>query len=101
MVARIRLLEHVQHCSTYEDGAVILALIKGAFDQEEKVEISFEGVLSVPSAFVNAALVQLLDTYSFEFIRANLNFTNTTRQVNDLIKRRFEFALKDNFQRSS
>ena len=94
MVERIRLLDHVKRCSSYEDGAVIFNLIKRAFDQEQKVEISFDGVLSVPSAFVNAALVQLLDSYSFEFVQSNLNFTNSTRQVNDLIRRRFEFAFR-------
>lgn len=99
-MTRIRVLDRVAQCSSYEDGERIFRLITAALDNEErldsKVEVDFEGVRSVPSAFVNAALVQLLDRYSFDYIRSHLNVVGSTRQINDLVKRRFEFALRQN-----
>lgn len=103
MVARIKITDHVKQCSTYEDGDVIFRLISSAFDNEQrldnKVELDFNGVLSIPSAFVNAALVQLLDKYSFDYIRGHLSFVGSTRQINDLIKRRFQFALQQDSEK--
>lgn len=103
MVTRIKIIDHVRQCSTYEDGDVIFRLISAGFDNEQrldnKVELDFDGVLSIPSAFVNAALVQLLDKYSFDYIRSHLNFVGSTRQINDLIKRRFQFALQQNLNK--
>lgn len=100
MVTRIRILDHVKQCSTYDDGEIIFRLISSELGNEErfdnKVELDFDGVLSVPSAFVNAALVQLLDTHSFDYIRSHLNVVGSTRQINDLVRRRFQFAMRQN-----
>ena len=87
----IEILEHVEKVSTYEDGGKIYALIKLHLEKDELIELSFKGITSVPSAFVNAAIIQLLEHYDFEKIRLNLKFTNSTRHINQLIKSRFEF----------
>lgn len=94
MVSCIRLLDHVQRCSTYEDGAIIYGLIKGALAKGDKVEVSFDGVLSAPSAFINGALIELLNDYPFSYIRENVVISHSTRHLNELIKQRFEFASK-------
>jgi hypothetical protein len=90
----IRLLDHVTRCSTYEDGEVIYRLLANELARGQEVEISFDGVLSVPSSFVNAALVKLLERFPFEVIRDKMTITHSTRQINELIKSRFEFALR-------
>lgn len=88
----IRLLDYVQHCSTYEDGDVIFDLIAPKVEAGEEVVLSFEGVTVVPSAFVNAALLRLVERVSLDDVRRRLSIVNSTRQINDLIKSRFGFV---------
>lgn len=93
-MVKIEILEHVSSASTYEDGGKIFCLLKEQIDRNENVELSFTGISSVPSAFVNAAIVQLLEHFEFSRIRAQLRFVNSTRHINQLIKSRFDFAVK-------
>ena len=88
----IKVLDHVKTASSYEDGETIYRLILPDILAGEKVEVDFSGVLSVPSAFVNSAFIRLLDDVSFSDIRRNLLFTQSTRQINNLILSRFEFV---------
>jgi hypothetical protein len=54
----------------------------------------FAGVDDVPSSFVNAAFVQLLQQFTYDDIRQGVAVINSTRQINDMIKRRMEFESK-------
>jgi len=90
----IRIIDFTPRPSTYEDGEMIYAKISEAIEKDESVEVSFEGVLSVPSAFINSAFIRLLETYSFEKIRSKLKIVDSTKFINDLIKSRFDFASK-------
>jgi hypothetical protein len=92
-MVKIEILEHVISASTYEDGGKIYLLIKEKIDLGEIVELSFTGISSVPSAFINAAIIQLLEHFEFSKIRAHLRFVNSTRHINQLIKSRFDFAV--------
>ncbi|AVR33460.1 STAS-like domain-containing protein [Bacillus cereus] len=87
----INVLNHVERCYSNDDGYTILNLIKTAFENNEKVTISFEGVTSATSSFINSALIELLGSYDFDYIRSNLHFINTTKQINSIIKSRFQF----------
>lgn len=87
----LRLLDHVSTCSTYSDGEVIFDLIAPRIEHGEDVTISFDGVKAVPSAFINAAIVRLLESISLEEVHAHLRIADSTRQINDLIKSRFDF----------
>jgi|SRR4051812_28718659 len=88
----IRILDHIQTYSTYADGDVIFRLISEEFRRGGKVIVSFDGIKSIPSAFVNAALIRLLEEFRYEDIRARLQIIDSTRQINRLIKDRFTFA---------
>ncbi len=88
----IRLLDYVKHCSTYEDGEVIFGLIAPKVEAGEAVVLSFDGVNAVPSAFVNAALLRLVERVSLETVMQRLSIVDSTRQINDLIKSRFGFV---------
>ena len=88
----IRILDHVSNPSSYKDGEVIYKLLSQEFRSGQKVVLSFDGISSIPSAFVNAALIKLLEEFSFDSIRANLDIVNSTRQINRLIKDRFSLA---------
>lgn len=85
----IKVLDHVRQCYTWEDGEKIGTLIRRAFDRKEKIILSFVNVNDAPSSFVNAAFIALLDKYDFDFIRQHLRVIDSTRQINDMIKRRF------------
>lgn len=86
----INALDHVAACYTWEDGRVIAGLIRSAFRRSEAVILSMSGVDDVPSSFVNAAFVELLDDYSHAHIRKNLRIIDSTPQINRMIRRRFD-----------
>ena len=88
----IRILDHVKTASTYEDGEVIYRLINGPIHEGEAVTVSFDGVLAVPSAFVNAAFVRLVESTPIDRIRNCLRIQDSTRAINELIRRRFTFV---------
>jgi hypothetical protein len=87
----INVLELVPHCYSWQNGQVIAAAIRQVLDANEKVTVSFAGVDDVPSTFVNGAFVALLDFYSFDRLREDVLVINSTRQINDMIKRRLMF----------
>lgn len=91
----LNVLDHVERCYSNADGDVILALIKPILATGEQVTVSFRGVDSVPSSFVNSALIALLDDFSFEDIKKNLRFSNSTKQINEMIKERFNFEVNE------
>ena len=88
----IRILDHVKTYSTYRDGEVIYRLLVEQLRAGHVVTLSFSGIKSIPSAFVNAALIKLLEEFEFEYVRSRLNIIDSTRQINRLIKDRFHFA---------
>lgn len=88
----IRIRDHVASASTYEDGEVIFGLIAGALGSPGCVDVSFNGILSVPSAFVNSAFVRLVERFSLDEIKARVRFLDSTRSINDLLRRRLEFV---------
>jgi len=92
----IRILDHVQTASTYEDGDVIYRLINGPISQGEPVTVSFDGVLAVPSAFVNAAFVRLVESNPIDRVRRCLRIADSTRAINELIRGRFSFVAQAN-----
>jgi hypothetical protein len=88
----IRILDHVKTASTYEDGDVVFKLVAAALQRQEQVTVSFDGILSVPSSFINGALIRLVEVASFDTIRRYLQIADSTRQINDLLRSRFSFV---------
>lgn len=88
----IRILDHVRTASTYEDGEVIFRLIRDPIVNGEPVTVSFDGVLAVPSSFVNSAFVRLVESIPMDRIRQCLRFADSTKAINDLIRGRFSFV---------
>jgi len=91
-MVEIRILDHVERPSDYNDGQVIFDLIKNEILEGRPVSVSFDGITAVPSAFINAAFIQLLEVASIDRIRETLKIVDSTRFINDLIRRRFEFS---------
>jgi hypothetical protein len=88
----VTVTKYVNSASSYEDGDVIFRLILPMVKAGEKVIVDFSGITSVPSAFVNAAFLRLLEHVPFSQVKRTLSFTQSTRQINQLIKSRFAFV---------
>jgi hypothetical protein len=87
----IRALDLVKQCYSNDDGNKLFTVIAARMRQKEKTTISFDGVDSVPSSFVNSAFIMLLDDFGFEEIKRYLSFQRTTPQINEMIRSRFSF----------
>jgi len=85
-------LDHVEQCYSAQDGEVIFNVLARAFAQDHEVTLSFKGVSDVPSSFVNAALVPILQDRGEQWVREHLRITAATKQVADMIKRCFAVA---------
>ncbi len=87
----IRVLDYVDQCYNSADGQIIHDVIASHLKSESTLTVSFAGVDSVPSSFVNTALITLLKLYDFNQIKKLLRFVDTNSQINDMIRTRFTF----------
>ncbi len=87
----IRVLKLVPDCNSRLSGEILGNAIQKALGGSSSVTVCFAGVEDVPSTFVNVAFVPLLDRYDLSEIRHRLVVINSTRQINEMIKRRLEF----------
>jgi hypothetical protein len=87
----IRILDVVSGADTADQGDRAFNLLHKALSKKNtEVTVSFDGVKTATSSFVNVAFVQLLDSFSFSDIKARLRVVDSTRQINDMIKSRME-----------
>lgn len=89
----IRVLDIVERCYSDMDGQKVYRAIFDCISKNEPVTISFDGVDVVPSSFVNSAFIPLLDDFSFETVKDNLSFIDSSPQINEMIKSRFLFEV--------
>ncbi|MGE4471058.1 MAG: STAS-like domain-containing protein [Desulfovibrio sp.] len=89
----IKITDHLNRWLTNEDGAVIFEQIRPYLEKDEPVVVSFEGVSSVPTSFVNSAFLELLVSFPFSKIKEKLTFVHTNRQINAIINKRFQFVV--------
>ena len=88
----VHVLDHVPQCYSADDGAVIASVLRGALNRNTNVILSFDGVADVPSSFINAALVSLLDDFSFQKIRAIVSIVDANAQIGEMVHRCFANA---------
>ncbi len=91
MVIEIRKI--TQTCLSADDGIPVFHEIRRALDEGDDVQVSFSGISGVTSSFVNSALITLLDRFPFAEIQKRVTFTHSNRQVNDVIRKRFNFEI--------
>lgn len=84
-------VEISNNCYSNDDGKKLYVRILKELKDSTSIIISFKGVDSVSSSFVNASLIPLLDVFSFEEIKKRVYFSETTPQINEIIKSRFAF----------
>jgi len=75
---------------TGAQGEVLYAALNKAFKLNDTVTISFAGLQTATSSFVNMAFVPLLAVWSLREIKRRMKVVQSTRQINDMIKSRLE-----------
>lgn len=89
---------------TLEDGQKIFPLIKRRLDQNQEIELDFNGITLFASLFFNAALGQLLRDFKPEFLNRLISITNLNEVGSATMKRSIEnakqFYASADFQRT-
>lgn len=75
----LSLLGHGTATST-DDGQELFRRINTAFEVGDIVELDFEGIELIISAFMNAAIGQLYSKYDSEFIRDHILLKNLSNE---------------------
>jgi STAS-like domain of unknown function (DUF4325) len=89
MVIRIR--DFVSGANTSEEGEIVFDRFSSELTKKSAgVIVSFEGIQTATSSFVNAAFVELLNKFSYAELKSRVRVTNSTRQINDMIRTRLE-----------
>ena len=87
MVIRIR--DFVSGANTSEQGEIVFSHLSDQIGKQQgEIVVSFDGIQTATSSFVNAAFVELLTRFSYADLKARLRIVNSTRQINDMIKMR-------------
>jgi len=86
----IRIADILPGANTADQGSRLFEILHHALRDSGTVTISFDGIQTATSSFVNVAFVALLDDFSYEDLRSRIRVTNSTRQINDMIKTRLE-----------
>lgn len=90
-MVKVNIMKDLKTFSTNDDGDVLFDILRKNLDDGKKVIVSFEGIHGLNSSFVNSAFIRLLEFYSFDFIKENIGFAYTNKQINKIILSRFEF----------
>ncbi|HZF94612.1 MAG TPA: STAS-like domain-containing protein [Allosphingosinicella sp.] len=80
-------LEVVPNCNTAAEGALLYEALHGPLRAGEAVTLSFAGADGVPSSFVNASVVRIVEEFGLEEVRQKLSIVNCTAQVADMLRR--------------
>lgn len=97
-LVNISVKDYVDQVYSNDDGTVIYNALKRELGNSNKIQVSFKDISALNSSFVNSAFIELLNDYDFQFIKQNLRFVDSTRQINDIIKTRFSFEVHDRQQ---
>ena len=83
----IAVLDHVAHCNTSADGDALYVALRRALALNAHVTVSFAGVHDVPSSFINASIVRLVEDHGIDAVKARLSIQDVGGQVGDMIRR--------------
>lgn len=83
----IAVLDHVAHCDTSADGDALYLVLHRALALASRVTVSFDGVDGVPSSFINASIVRLVEELGIEAVKSRIAITDVSGQVSDMLRR--------------
>lgn len=84
----IRVHEICGAADTASQGETLYRNLLDALQCDSQVVVSFVNVHTATSSFVNTSFVQLLRQLSLEEIKRRIKIVESTRQINDMIRRR-------------
>jgi hypothetical protein len=84
----IQVLHLAGAADTQDQGAVVYLELVEALKQHQVVSISFAGIDIATSSFVNTSFARLLELMTLDDIKKRIRVTSSTRQINEMIKRR-------------
>lgn len=84
----IKVIDIAAGANTEAQGEAVLRHLRDSFLFSDKIIISFEGIHTATSSFVNAAFVPLLDAMSFDEIKMRLKIVSSAKQINDMVRAR-------------
>lgn len=79
-------------CVAQDDGQRLFEVLRDALSSDQKVALSFAGVESLTTAFLNAAVGQLLRHFDAAFLRENLKFRDLSGEQLRLLREVIERA---------
>jgi hypothetical protein len=77
-----------------DDGTIVFDALRTALSNHDMVTLSFAGIKTATTSFVNTAFVPLLDQMPFGDIKRRIQVVDSTRQINHMIKWRLETEAK-------
>lgn len=99
-ILKIKNIINSPFCIASEDGEKVYNVIKKAFEQKDKVQLSFEGIEDLTSAFLNAAVGQLYngdyqETYLKEMLLPPINIAQDDLAILKRVVERAKEFFKD------
>lgn len=76
--------------STNEQGKIIYEHVAHLLKDGIDVNLSFTGVSSVSSSFLNTSLIELLVQFGYDYVKKHLKISDVNKHVGGLISRRIQ-----------
>lgn len=82
----IRIMDYVDGCWSNDQGEVIFKIIDREFSQGNRAVVSFDGVKSISSSFINSAFVDLATCWGLSHVRNYLSIVDSTKNINEMVR---------------
>lgn len=89
----IRVLDIVEGATTADQGVKVFEVLKAALEKSDVVELSFDGVHTATSSFVNGCFVPILRNQGFQVFKHRVRVVKSNYQINEMIVRRLKREL--------
>lgn len=70
---------------TNEDGLSVYNAIDSAISEKDSIILSFEGITSLSSSFLNSSFGEIIEKFGFDFLKNKIKITKYTPQLSILI----------------
>lgn len=82
--------DYISGAYTNDQGDVIYKLIADNIRSGKHVTVSFKGITSVSSSFLNSAFIPLFSHVSVDHVKKHLSVIDSNKFINEMIIRRFK-----------
>lgn len=84
----IRILDIVDGADTADQGDAVLSALRPAIASDRQLTLSFDGVQTATSSFVNACFIPLLHDLGLQSFKDRVQVVKSNYQINGMIRRR-------------